>query len=274
ALVGEEPARYGVRVESLPPYTYDSVRAPGGTPLAAVANALGLQNAELSEFNPHLLRGMTPPADSMWVRVPQGRAEGFEERFSALEPEERQALTRTESRKGQTMVSIAKAHGITSKQLAWYNPKVAKLKSGALRTGQLILVPRRDVVLLARDVPNPSVERYPRRASSSVRRHKVASGQTLSTIAKKYGVSVPTLMKLNGLKSETLRPGQSLVVSGRASSTARTKSATAKASATKSSKATAKQSTAKKATVKKSTAKKPGTAPAAASAGKRAKSAG
>ncbi len=233
ALVGEEPARYGVRVDSLPPYGYDSVRAPGGTPLAAIANALGLENAELSELNPHLLRGMTPPADSLWVRVPTGRADGFDERFSALEPEERQALTRMESRKGQTMVSIAKAHGITSKQLAWYNPKVVKLKSGALRAGQLIQVPRKDVVALARDVPNPSVERYPRRASTSVRRHKVASGQSLSTIAKKYGVSVPTLMKLNGLKSETLRPGQSLVVSGRTATTARPKAAAAKSSTAK-----------------------------------------
>jgi membrane-bound lytic murein transglycosylase D len=217
ALVGGEPARYGVRVESLPPYAYDSVRTPGGTPLAAVANALGLSPQDVSELNPHILRGMTPPSDSMWVRVPAGRAVNFEERFSALEPDERRALTRIESKKGQTMLSIAKKYDLTQKQLGWYNPKVTKLKSGALRSGQIILVPRRDVAALARDVPNPSVERYPRR-SSGVKRHRVASGETLSGIAKKYGVSVKTLVRLNGLKSATVMPGQSLVVSGRASS--------------------------------------------------------
>ncbi len=215
ALVGGEPARYGVRVESLPPYAYDSVHAPGGTPLAAVANALGVEASAIAELNFHVLRGMTPPSDSMWVRVPAGRATGFEERFSALEPAERRALERIESKKGQTMLSIAKKYGLTQKQLTWYNPKAAKLKSGALRSGQTILVPRRDVVVLARDVPNPSVERYPRR-SSGVRRHRVASGETLSGIAKKYGVSVKTLVQLNGLKSARVMPGQSLVVSGRA----------------------------------------------------------
>ena len=217
ALVGGEPARYGVHVESLPPYSYDSVRAPGATPLAAVANALGVSASDVSELNPHVLRGMTPPSDSLWVRVPAGRAVNFAERFSALEPDERRALTRIESKKGQTMLSLAKKYDLTQKQLGWYNPKVAKLKSGALRSGQTILVPRRDVAALARDVPNPSVERYPRRGSV-VRRHRVVAGETLSGIAKKYGVSVKTLVRLNGLNSATVIPGQSLVVSGRATS--------------------------------------------------------
>ncbi|MHB8840038.1 MAG: lytic transglycosylase domain-containing protein, partial [Gemmatimonadaceae bacterium] len=201
ALVGEEPGRYGVRVESLPPFSYDSVRVPGGAPLAAVANALGIDGAAVSELNPHLLRGMTPPHDSLWVRVPSGSAEGFDERFSALDAEERIALQRVVSKKGQTMVSLAKARGITSRQLAWYNPKVAKLKSGALRAGQTILVPRRDVVALARDVPNPAIERYPSR-SAGASRHRVARGQTLAGIAKRYGISVATLKRLNGLKSD------------------------------------------------------------------------
>lgn len=238
ALVGGEPARYGVRVDSLPAFAYDSVRAPGGAPLAAVANAAGVPADGVSDLNPHLLRGMTPPGDSLWVRVPVGRAEGFEERFAALEPDERRALERIVSKKGQTMLSIAKKQGVTSKQLAWYNPKVVKLKSGALRAGQTIHVPRRDVVALARDVPNPSVERYPRRSTSGgVRRHVVRRGETLSGIAKRYGTSAKTLTKLNGLKSAKIIPGQSLVVSARAATGA-------KASATKS-------------TVKKPVAKQP-----------------
>lgn len=275
ALVGEEPARYGVKVESLPPYAYDSVRTPGGTPLAAVANALGLGGSDLSEFNPHLLRGMTPPGDSLWVRVPVGSVVNFDERFAALEPDERRALTRLESRKGQTMASIAKSHGLTQKQLAWYNPKVAKLKSGALRAGQTVLVPRRDVVLLARDVPNPSVERYPRRSRTSVRRHKVASGQSLAGIATKYGVSVATLKKLNGLKGDRVMPGQSLVVSRGATAAKKTttaKPAKAKSSSAKPAKATVKSTTAKSANAKvKSTTAKPAKSKAKSTATKTAK---
>lgn len=256
ALVGGEPARYGVRVESLPPYAYDSVRAPGGTPLAAVANVLGVTGDEVSELNPHLLRGMTPLGDSMWVRVPTARREGFAERFDALEPEERRAVQRLVTKKGQTMVSIAKAHGITSKQLGWYNPKVVKLKSGALRAGQTILVPRRDVVALAREVPNPSIERYPSRTTAGVTRHTVTRGQTLGAIAQRYHTSVATLKRLNGLKSDNIRVGQRLIVSARAA-------APAKRSASKSTvakKPVAKKPVAKKpaATKSSSGAKKPG----------------
>ena len=242
ALVGGEPARYGVRVDSLSLFAYDSVRVPGGTPLAAVANATGLGGEAVSELNPHLLRGMTPPGDSMWVRVPTGRADGFAERYDALEPDERHALQRVVTGKGQTMLSLAKRHGLTSKQLGWYNPKVAKLKSGALRAGQTILVPRHDVAALARDVPNPAIERYPSR-SSGVRRHRVTSGQTLSGIAKRYGISVATLKRLNGLKSDRVMAGQTLVVSGRAASTAK--------------KPAVKKSAVKKSAVKKPAVKKP-----------------
>lgn len=253
ALVGGEPARYGVRVDPLPPFAYDSVRAPGGAPLAAVANAAGVAADSVSELNPHLLRGMTPPGDSLWVRVPVGRATGFDERFGALEPDERRALERIVSKKGQTMLSIAKKQGVTSKQLAWYNPMVAKLKSGALRAGQAIYVPRRDVVALARDIPNPSVERYPRRSTSGgVRRHVVRRGETLSGIARRYGTSAKTLTKLNGLKSAKIIPGQSLAVSGRAPTSAK-----ARASKPSASKASVKKATAAKPTVKKPTAVKP-----------------
>jgi len=153
--------------------------------------------------------------------------------LQALDETERRAVERVVSKKGQTMVSIAKQHKMTSKQLAWYNPKVAKLKSGALRVGQTILVPRSDVVALARDVPNPSVERYPSR-TSGVRRHKVASGQTLGVIAKRYGTSVATLKRLNGLKGDKLVPGQMLVVSGRAATARPSAKPKAKSGATKS----------------------------------------
>jgi membrane-bound lytic murein transglycosylase D len=271
ALVGEEPGRYGVVVESLPPYAYDSVRVGGGVPLAAVANSVGAKPAELGELNTHILRGMTPPNDSMWIRVPVGSAAGFLDRFEALEPAERKALLRVESKKGQSMSSIASAHGISTKALSWFNPKVAKLKSGNLRPGQVILVPRGDVALLARDVPNPSIEKYPsRRVAGGVRRHEVVKGETMAGIARKYGLSVATLMKLNGLKKERVVAGQTLVVSGRSSS-AKKGSATGKASAAKSSakKSGAAKSSTKKATVKKPVAKKPAAKKPAAKDAKR-----
>lgn len=180
ALVGKEPARYGVTVDSLPPLVFDTVRVPGETPLAAIANATDTTADAVHELNFQLLRGMTPPGDSMWVRVPAGTGGAFAERFSALDPDERAAVTRVRSRKGDSMSSIAHAHGLTVKQLAWYNHKVSRLKSGNLVAGQVILVPTRATVRAAADVPDPLLERYPRRAKAPARRKA-----TVATAPKK-----------------------------------------------------------------------------------------
>lgn len=43
---------------------------------------------------------------------------------------------------------------------------------------------------------------------SGAKRHKVRSGETLSTIARKYGVSVKQIMRANGMKKTNLRAGR------------------------------------------------------------------
>ena len=163
ALVGKEPAKYGLSVDSVPPWAFDTVRVGGSTPLAAIATAAGTNVSAISVLNPHVLRGVTPPAESLWVRVPIGATEGFTERWAELDSAARTGLTSVVSKKGETMTSVAKRHGVTAKQLGWYNPKVSRLKSGALATGQRLLVPSAAVAAAALDVPNPSIERYPRR---------------------------------------------------------------------------------------------------------------
>jgi hypothetical protein len=62
---------------------------------------------------------------------------------------------------------VARKHGLTAKQLAWYNPKPARLKSGNLAPGQRLLIPTAATVSAAIDVPDPSIERFPRRAKAS-----------------------------------------------------------------------------------------------------------
>ncbi|MCK5776591.1 MAG: LysM peptidoglycan-binding domain-containing protein, partial [Bacteroidales bacterium] len=47
--------------------------------------------------------------------------------------------------------------------------------------------------------------------------HRVRSGENLGLIAKKYGISVKQLKSWNGLKSNTIKPGQKLKVSNKSS---------------------------------------------------------
>lgn len=54
------------------------------------------------------------------------------------------------------------------------------------------------------------------RGGSGTTIHKVRSGETLSTIARKYHLSVSNLKRMNNLQSDRLRTGQQLIVSAQA----------------------------------------------------------
>lgn len=220
ALVGKEPARYGIRVDTQPAYAYDTVRVGPTTPLAAVAKASGSTTEEIVGLNPHILRGMTPPKDSFTVRVPVGRAAGFDAAFAALDADDVKPFIRVTSKKGERLADIAKRSKLAAKQVAWFNPRLSVAKSGRLTTGQTVLVPAAAVAAAARDVPDPAIERYGS-SSGRVTTHVVRPGENLSIIAKKRGTTVADLRRRNGLRKDVIFPGQTLIVRGGSAPTRR-----------------------------------------------------
>ncbi len=210
ALVGKDPVRYELNIAEPSPFTWDSVTVPPATPLAAVAKALAVPVDTVLEYNPHVLRGMTPPTGpAIWLRVPVGTTDGFIERFASIPEAERTGVKRVVTKEGDFMTRIARANGLTAKQLNWFNPQATRLKNGNLHAGQRILVPRHDVVRAARDVPDPKIERY---GSSATGTHVVKRGESLSVIARRNGTTVAAIKRLNGLRSDNIRIGQRLRV--------------------------------------------------------------
>jgi membrane-bound lytic murein transglycosylase D len=258
ALIGKEPERYGITLTPEPLVTYDSVRVGPETALGAVAKASDTTIDAIRELNPEILRGVTPPKDSFYVRIPSGRVAQFDSAFAELPKSERLGLLRVTSKKGQRLESIADAQGISTRQLAAFNPKLKQLKSGRLVAGQTILVPTAAALGAATSVPDPSIERYGS-SSGSTTTHIVKSGETISGIAKKYHTTTAVIMRANGLKRALIFPGQSLIVKGtparatKASAKSTTKHKTSKAV---SKKAVVKKATGAKAPVKKAAAKK------------------
>jgi membrane-bound lytic murein transglycosylase D len=248
ALIAKEPERYGMKFDSLPEITYDSVIVGPATSLAAVGQAANISPDSIYDLNPHVLRGVTPPKDSFYVRVPWGMADSAAAVLATMPKNARLGLFTVETKKGESFASIGRKKGVSARQLALFNPKVKKLKSGNLRAGTMLLVPSESVASASASIPDPDIERYGPSAGVATTTHLVKRGETLSGIAQRFGTSTATLMRLNGLKKPLIFAGQTLVVKG-----------TAKASkATSSKKATnTKANTKKKATSGKTAQSKP-----------------
>ena len=207
AAIGKEPWKYGIRLDPVPPYTYDSVLVPPRTAVAALTLVTGANLDSLRYHNPHLLRGATPPDAETWVRVPVGYAsETFATDLMAIPDSVRTAWTPVKVKKATTLAGMAKAHGMTSTQLRWYNPR---LKGTRIAVGTTINVPTKLAISGAFAVADPSVERYGAAVNGV---HVVRRGETLSHIAARNGTTVSRLMAINGLRKNVIYPGQAIRV--------------------------------------------------------------
>ena len=214
AAIEKEAWKYGIRLENVAPYAYDSVLVPPRTAVAALTYVTGAHLDSLRDHNPHLLRGATPPEGETWVRVPRGHAPAtFAADLMVLPDSVRTAWTPVKVKKATTITAMAKAHGITSTQLRWYNPKFKGTKIGV---GMTINVPTKLAVSGAFSVADPSVERYGAAVNGV---HIVRKGESLSHIAARNHTTVSRLMAINGLKKNVIFPGQAIRV--RASATKR-----------------------------------------------------
>lgn len=226
ALVAKMPDKYGLAIESMPAYAYDSVLVDPGTSLAAVSLVSGVAGTELRDLNPALLRGIAPPDASVWVRVPLGAADRARAGLDSLAPDDRRGY-RLATVKGSSTspTTYAKAQGVTLQQLRWFNPSLRTTKKGRLVAGQQVRIPRELVLTYARSVPDPSIEKYgastrassrtasmSARATGSARVHVVRRGETLGGIARRYGLTEARLKSLNGLRGTRILAGQKLKV--------------------------------------------------------------
>ena len=103
-------------------------------------------------------------------------------------------------KRGDTLSEIADEYGVTQRELRAWNKLDAK---GRIRAGQRLRV------------APPGAEAASGTRAASARTHRVRWGDTLSGLAKRYGVSVAELRRANGLSERsTLRAGESLRIPG------------------------------------------------------------
>jgi membrane-bound lytic murein transglycosylase D len=212
ALIGREPSAYGIVVDTLAAIAFDSVSVPPATGLGAVAKACETELSDILDLNGQVLRGMTPPdGGGVWLRVPVRCGPSFAESFAALDTADRRGARVHTVKKGETPSSIAKNAGLTLTTWRRYNPKVKATGGSALPSGQQVLIPTRETLRAARDVPDPAIERYGV-ATGGV--YEVRRGDTLGRIAERNHTTVSALKRINGLRSDRISIGQKLRVRG------------------------------------------------------------
>lgn len=97
-------------------------------------------------------------------------------------------------RQGETLYSISRSYNASISSVLQYNPEA---ESGTIEIGQVLKVP---YVL-------PSVS-----LASQPATHQVVSGETLFSIARKYGVTIGQLREWNKLERDAINVGQSIIV--------------------------------------------------------------
>lgn len=174
-------------------------------------------------YRPEVIKGQLYVPPGHVIRVPAGQAKSFAVGYEKLSSNERFSTQKSyyqlhRVKKGEVLGRIAKKYNVSTRSvLAANGMKDAK----RLRVGQVLKIPphlesRPGPVTVAIGESKPAQTRVQKVAAARSKdaiTHKVKLGQTLSSIARRYKVSVASLREANELgDSSHIRPGMKLKV--------------------------------------------------------------
>ncbi|MGB9823938.1 MAG: LysM peptidoglycan-binding domain-containing protein [Candidatus Hydrothermia bacterium] len=209
-------------LKSVPEFTYDSVMVPAQANIKQLSSWAGISDYEFKYFNPSFIRFATPPyMKNYWVRIPRGKKEIF---LSNMENTPKDQWFKAEThtvKRGETLSLIAKKYGVSVTAIRQVNNNIDPRK---LRPGMVLVIPygytysyvttsnQNEVVsnrVKSKSSLNQATSNDPK---YNAVRYRVQRGDTLYSIAKRYGVKLQDLMRWNNLQSSRIRAGEILVI--------------------------------------------------------------
>lgn len=215
AILGKNPKAHGFDLQPWSPVAMDTFTVEGGLTFAQIGKALSVPEDTLALLNPALVRGTTPPSHEVWVlNLPQG----LRERFAGIYPDLDRSFqapvpqrTVHKVRRKETLVGIASRYGVSVADLKRWN----KISGKKVRAGRTLVVfgdyPGSPLAQAKEPPLAKRGEGIPQRSKQAV--HKVRRGETLASIAVRYGVSKDDLAQWNGQNAGRLKAGKFLWVS-------------------------------------------------------------
>jgi membrane-bound lytic murein transglycosylase D len=138
ALIAKQPDRYGLTVAAVPPMSYDLGQVPDATSLEVIAEAAGVEVAEIKALNPQLIRGVTPPGERYYVRLPPRSGDRFAANYARVQAAARAGSIHHTVRSGDTLSRLATAYGSDLSAIRSANPSV---RPERLQVGQRLYIP-------------------------------------------------------------------------------------------------------------------------------------
>jgi membrane-bound lytic murein transglycosylase D len=209
--IAKEPDKYGfVGLEYQDELAFESVWVPGASSFELIAKAAGTTVEEIADLNPHLLKETTPPGRGWSVRIPKGSQQAFAAAFPELYRVERLSLAKAAEaakrsgskhrvRAGETLSHLAQKYDVSVSAIRSANGNIAPQR---VRIGQVLTIPGTSGAVAAQS------------AAEDVRYHEVKRGENLTTIARRYDLTVRELQQMNNMGGRSrIMAGQTLRVS-------------------------------------------------------------
>jgi membrane-bound lytic murein transglycosylase D len=204
----KSPEAYGLPQIEENPVCIARVPVEGALDLDVLAERGRLDAEMLAEINPALTRRLTSAWGTYQLAVPCGREEQVAEVIASIPPNERVRRFLHVVKAGDTPSAIARRYGSTVDAIMAAN---GIRNPRSLRIGQTLVVPRGPVERPARSGARsaPAGEKV---AIAVPNRYVVRPGDTLYSIARRFGTSTEEIQRRNGLQDTTIRPGDVLLL--------------------------------------------------------------
>jgi membrane-bound lytic murein transglycosylase D len=199
----DQPEKYGLNLTDVDmPLQFETVTISKQVSLKDVARTIGVEEKALSELNPEL-RYKISPEDRYPLKVPQYKSEVLLAQLDQIPVSRppRRAYVYHRVRPGETLSLIAKRYRTSVNRIMRANNL---RRSNYIVAGRLLKIPQSGYRYRR---PKISMPKY---GSNAV--HVVKKGDSLWTIAKKYGTTTKKIQELNHLSKTALHKGQILTI--------------------------------------------------------------
>jgi membrane-bound lytic murein transglycosylase D len=192
-IMAKNPEQYGLdKMVPEAAVVSDRVTVDYSIDLRLVADVTETSLPEIVALNPSLLRMTTPRDTSFDLHIPVGMKDVFATRIKEIPEEKRSSWRFHVVRGGESLDGIAAALHAHASDIAEANGLTT---GGGVDTGDELVIP----------VANAPTSSHPQR-------YAVRRGDTLITVADRFGVSVEDLRRWNHLSSNSVSLGRSLTV--------------------------------------------------------------